>query len=439
MANFLSTKIALRTDTIQNWNNLSNQILLNGEVAIVMTDEKLPLFKIGDGVHKFYELPYSNSKISSDMVNAVDIIAKSICQGANSSAVPQSLAAGLMVSSDVPYSQAFGYNTKTKSGDIYSFTWSGETSRDINKPYSSHAIGSFNINPNNGLSGFYIGDRNLKDIFESEISSVSKVALISNDVAYSKDLSVVKITGEEYYKLVADEKTNPSVLYVVDDPYLNAYGQTIKNVAFPELSNDAATKNYVDSEIAKIPQPDLTQFYKKSETSSSAEIANAIKNNIQVSAALDTGTQIASISVDGVATPIYAPEGGGRAEWGSIEGNVEDQKDLIKVNYPLDNPTESSETIDQVTYKRFDIKDHTIATISLSNETPVRIHFPDKPAENFCRDFIVKIKVTTDSIPQVQFIKGQNDTSIGFEYEDDSWAALEVGINYFTFTETERE
>ena len=104
MANFLSTKIALRTDTIQNWNSLSNQVLLNGEVAIVMTDEKLPLFKIGDGIHKFYELPYSNSKISSDMVNAVDIIAKSICQGANSSAVPQSLAAGLMVSSDVPYS-----------------------------------------------------------------------------------------------------------------------------------------------------------------------------------------------------------------------------------------------------------------------------------------------------------------------------------------------
>ena len=271
MANFLSTKIALRTDTIQNWNSLSNQVLLNGEVAIVMTDEKLPLFKIGDGVHKFYELPYSNSKISSDMVNAIDIIAKSICQGANSSAVPQSLAAGLMVSSDVPYSQAFGYNTKTKSGDIYSFTWSGEASRDINKPYSSHAIGSFNINPNNGLSGFYIGDRNLKNIIESETSDFSKITLISDDVAYSKDLSVVKITGEEYYKLVADGKTNPSALYVVDDPYLNAYGQTIKNVASPELSNDAATKNYVDSEIAKIPQP----------------------------------------------------------KWGSIEGNVEDQTDLI--------------------------------------------------------------------------------------------------------------
>ena len=39
----------------------------------------------------------------------------------------------------------------------------------------------------------------------------------------------------------------------VDDEYLNAYYQTIKNVASPELSDDAATKGYVDSEIAKIP------------------------------------------------------------------------------------------------------------------------------------------------------------------------------------------
>lgn len=115
-------------------------------------------------------------------------------------------------------------------------------------------------------------------------------------------------------------------------------------------------------------------------------------------------------------------------------------KDTIEnVNYPLDNPTASSETVDDVAYRRFDIKDHTIATITLSDETPVRIHFPDKPTENFCRDFIVKIKVTSVNIPQVQFVKGQNDTSIGFEYEDDSWAVLDVGINYFTFTETERE
>ena len=104
--------------------------------------------------------------------------------------------------------------------------------------------------------------------------------MISNDVAYSKDLSVVKIAGEEYCKLVAGGKANPSALYVVDDPYLNAYGQTIKNVALPELSNDAATKNYVDEEIAKIPAPDFSEYYKKTETSSNAEIETALDSKV---------------------------------------------------------------------------------------------------------------------------------------------------------------
>ena len=387
MANFLSTKIALRTDTIQNWNNLSNQVLLNGEVAIVMTDEKLPLFKIGDGIHKFYELPYSNSRISSDMVNATDIIAKSICQGANSSAVPQSLAAGLMVSSDVPYSQAFGYNTKTKSGDVYSFTWSGETSRDINKPYSSHAIGSFNINPNNGLSGFYIGDRNFKDIIESEISGFSKVTLISNDVAYSKDLSVVKITGEEYYKLVDDEKTNPSALYIVDDLNLNAYYQTVKNVASPELSDDAATKNYVD---------------------------NAVKNNVQVSAVLDSGTQIASISVNGVATSLYAPASGGGI-----------------YRYPL--ITAALSTINGSLCCL--IQDHAVTTIEVSSATtPLVITLPPKPSDNGARDFILRIEVSSSTAPGVTFVG--LDESITFDSDSDDWMAIEPGLNLISFTET---
>ena len=429
-----NTRIASRADTKQNW-ELNNPILLQGEIAIVF-DGNNQLFKVGDGQNHFNDLQYSfYDQFASEQINTSNLRAKSISQGYGSNVNGiGGIATGYKSQVSSNFAQAHGYQTKVSSD--FGYVWNGDNQIS---DYSDNGNGTFNINPKNGISGLYIGDRNLKDVIESEISDFSKVTLISNDVAYSKDLSVVKIAGEEYCKLVAGGKANPSALYVVDDPYLNAYGQTIKNVAFPELSNDAATKNYVDSEIAKMPQPDLTQFYKKSETSSSAEIADAIKNNVQVSAVLDSGTQIASISVDGVATTIYAPESSGAAEWGSIDGNVEDQRDLIKVNYPLDNPTASSETVDGVAYRRFDIKDHTIATITLSDETPVRIHFPDKPTENFCRDFIVKIKVTSVNIPQVQFVKGQNDTSIGFEYEDDSWATLEVGINYFTFTETERE
>lgn len=286
MANFLNTKIALRTDTIQKWNSLSNQVLLNGEVAIVMTDEKLPLFKIGDGVHKFYELPYSNSKISSDMVNAIDIIAKSICQGANSSAVPQSLAAGFMVSSDVPYSQAFGYNAKTKTGDIYSFTWSGEAGRDTNTPYGSHAVGSFNINPNNGLCGVYIGEDNLSNI----INNTTPTITINGNK--SLELGVEYISEEEYNQLVVDNATLSNTVYIISSDYIEVYGQQIKNLAPGTDLSDAVNVEQLLSAVDNVQIPtdlssftnspgylvsnDISNYYQKSETSSATEIAEAI-------------------------------------------------------------------------------------------------------------------------------------------------------------------
>ena len=298
-----NTRIASRADTKQNW-ELNNPILLQGEIAIVF-DGNNQLFKVGDGQNHFNDLQYSfYDQFASEQINTSNLRAKSISQGYGSNVNGiGGIATGYKSQVSSNFAQAHGYQTKVSSD--FGYVWNGDNQIS---DYSDNGNGTFNINPKNGISGLYIGDRNLKDVIESEISDFSKVTLISNDVAYSKDLSVVKIAGEEYCKLVAGGKANPSALYVVDDPYLNAYGQTIKNVAFPELSNDAATKNYVDSEIAKMPQPDLTQFYKKSETSSSAEIADAIKNNVQVSAVLDSGTQIASISVDGVATTIYAPE-----------------------------------------------------------------------------------------------------------------------------------
>ena len=44
----------------------------------------------------------------------------------------------------------------------------------ISSMYTSHGTGSFNINPQAGISGFYIGEHNLHEILESSISAVGK-------------------------------------------------------------------------------------------------------------------------------------------------------------------------------------------------------------------------------------------------------------------------
>lgn len=60
------------------------------------------------------------------------------------------------------------------------------------------------------------------------------------------DLSVVKLSAEDYYNDVLDEKTLSNVLYIVEDDKINAYGQQIKHVADPTEFDDAANKTYVD-------------------------------------------------------------------------------------------------------------------------------------------------------------------------------------------------
>ena len=61
-----------------------------------------------------------------------------------------------------------------------------------------------------------------------------------------KNLSIVNIGAEDYYKLVASDAENTSVVYIVSSDTINAYDQRIENVATPSIDTDAANKKYVD-------------------------------------------------------------------------------------------------------------------------------------------------------------------------------------------------
>lgn len=68
------------------------------------------------------------------------------------------------------------------------------------------------------------------------------------------DLSVCTLSYDEYAKLVKDGECSHDTLYIVSSNYINAYGQSIKNIAEPELSCDAATKAYVDAQVSSCSQ-----------------------------------------------------------------------------------------------------------------------------------------------------------------------------------------
>lgn len=88
-------------------------------------------------------------------------------------------------------------------------------------------------------------------------------------------------------------------------------------------------------------------------------------------------------------------------------------------------------------YKVFNLNDHTINTFTLSDSTPVKVVLPNATDSN-SRDLIIKVNVTSETIPHFEIIPPNDATSMGIESVDDSWAELELGINYFTITETVR-
>lgn len=84
------------------------------------------------------------------------------------------------------------------------------------------------------------------------------------------DLSVVKLSAEDYYNDVLDEKAVSNVLYVVEDDIMNAYGQQIKNLAPGTDLLDAVNVEQLNTVST------LANYYMKSETSSAAEISSAL-------------------------------------------------------------------------------------------------------------------------------------------------------------------
>ena len=134
------------------------------------------------------------------------------------------------------------------------------------------------------LSNYYIKNETssaseINNAFE--LSSGNKVFIDDriSGIVEQTDLSIVHLSSSEYEQLCANGQILSNALYIVEDSFTNNYGKQIKNVAIPSLSNDAATKGYVDDSISN----SLSDFYHKSETSSANEISVALSAKAELS------------------------------------------------------------------------------------------------------------------------------------------------------------
>ena len=81
------------------------------------------------------------------------------------------------------------------------------------------------------------------------------------------------------------------------------------------------------------------------------------------------------------------------------------------------------------------LQDRSVTRVELKTSDPVRINFPPK-TEGVARDFILRLVITADSIPEVTFAVPTGET-FSFEEGDDETFACLIGVNVFAFTETD--
>lgn len=167
----IQTKIRLRRDTLENWTKVSDVILQPGELAIVVDENGNENIKIGNGLSAFSDLSYIyENKFESESIISKSIASQTIAQGLNVKAVQTSLATGIHSEANGLFNVVHGVQANATVSDDYAFVFNGETLSDINARYSSHGKGTFNVNPQNGLSGFYVGEKSFESIL-SELSN----------------------------------------------------------------------------------------------------------------------------------------------------------------------------------------------------------------------------------------------------------------------------
>lgn len=209
MSNLNNIRLSLKIDDLSNWNNNSDIVLNDGEIALIRFPNGLIKIKIGDGKTNIQNLNYVNENVGA------------LTQGLLNKNNSNNLVAGLNLSAFGNFQQVLGYNTEALSTDNFSFIWNGNNTFDYENRYTSHGPGTFQINPKNNLSGFYIGEQNMSQLLD-------KLAINGKKI---NTLSIENISQQDYHQLILNNEVLSNVLYIVSSDSLNMYEQQIKNLA----------------------------------------------------------------------------------------------------------------------------------------------------------------------------------------------------------------
>ena len=116
----------------------------------------------------------------------------------------------------------------------------------------------------------------LSDVLDISNEISSKITI---DDQFASQLCIRHVSQEDFYQNVVNDALCSNTFYIVSSENINAYGQQIKNVAMPQLSADAATKAYVDSQVSSSLENYISKHQIKDTLSSISNISNLNMNS----------------------------------------------------------------------------------------------------------------------------------------------------------------
>lgn len=294
----IKTRIKQKIDSLSNWIT-HDPILLQGEIGIVQGD--YPKIKIGDGVSKFSQLPYSNNNITVGTSDSLSTVSDLSIITVTPEEYSEKLNSGIsdnqlyVVSSDYLY----GFNNPIKYvGDgteatdaatvnqlsNYIQDLSSSTDKAISTKLNSYLpISGGNITSNlsvtgtlssktsailsvtkatrlsttylsvQNLTGLSASGKNLCNIISTELDKRSAVYVGNNqELSLANNLSIRVVSPEDYAGILAGGTVPSNEINIVSADYLYAYGKPINYVGDGVLSNDAVTVNQLSNQEAAI-------------------------------------------------------------------------------------------------------------------------------------------------------------------------------------------
>lgn len=108
---------------------------------------------------------------------------------------------------------------------------------------------------------------------------------------------------------------------------------------------------------------------------------------------------------------------------------------LDEVNGLVDTTKRYSVVRPEASGNAYQLSDFAVNVVDLPSSGEYTFTFPPRTGGRV-RDFVLKLNVTADPLPTVQFVKHPTDSDPPRFEGADGWSELELGVNFFGFTET---